>query len=476
MKKVYNLRVTKGSEDMLTRIKNRLYDSSKIDWENLSFTDKALWALLLPVMFEQLLNSFMGMADSMMVSRIGSAAISAVSLTDSINVLIIQVFAAMATGGAILCSQYLGQRNAKGATRAAEQVALTVFVASTVLTIISMLWRRPILKLIFGSIDQEVMDGAIIYFLVTALSYPFLALFQAGSAFYRAGGNSRFPMKISIISNVGNIIGNAVFIFVFHWGVFGAALSTLLSRAGSMLALFYFLRRNNQPIVLRDYLKIRPEWNMIRRVLAVGIPSGIENGMFQFGKLAIQSSVSTLGTAAIAAQAMTNIMENLNGIGCIGMGIGLMTVVGQCVGAGKKEEAKYFIVKVTAYSEIVLIISCLAIWAMIRPVTILAGMEPEAAAMCIFMVNWITIVKPFFWNLSFVPGYGMRAAGDVRFSMLLSSTTMWLCRVLLATVLIRVFHFGPIAVWIGMFCDWFLRGSLYLYRFLSEKWLKFNLV
>ena len=426
--------------------RSRFYDASKIDWDHLPFSDADLKALLVPLMLEQLLSSLMGMADTMMVSRVGSAAISAVSLSDSINVLVIELFSALAAGGTILCSQYIGSGRPGEANRAAEQVMLVCAAISIALSAVCFLARRPLLALVFGSVEPDVMEASLTYFALTSLSFPFIALYNAGAAFYRAGGNSKFPMQVSVFSNCLNILGNAVFIFGFGWGVFGAALSTLLSRIVCAAIIFAFLRRPRQVIVIR------------------------------IGKLAIQSSVSTLGTTAIAAQAMAAIMETVNGVGAVGIGIGLMTVVGQCIGAGKPEEAKYYIVKHVKISEAVLVVSCLAAFAITRPVTYLAGMEPAAASLCLFMVGWITVFKPLFWVFSFSIAYGMRAAGDVRFSMITSSCTMWLCRVLLTTILIRVLRFGPIAVWIGMFSDWGVRGIIFSHRFVSGKWLSHALI
>lgn len=443
----------------------------KIDKTKLLFTNKQMWMLLIPVMLEQFLNSFMGVADTMMVSRVGSAAISAVSLVDAINVLIIQIFAAMAAGATIICAQYIGRGQIKDANRVAYQVTLTVSVISVFLTIIGIILCNPILTFIFGTVEKDVMDASVIYFIVSVISYPFIALFNAGAAFYRAGGESRFPMIISVISNVMNIVGNAVFIFVFNMGVFGAALATLISRVFCMVVIFVYLRKPKQPIVQNNYLAIRPEWALIAMVLSVGIPSGIENGMFQFGKLAIQSSVSTLGTVAIAANAMTIILENINGIAGMAMGIGLMTIVGQCIGAGEKNQAKYYIVKVTGYAEIVVLTSCLLLIVLTKPITRIAGMDNIVAGMVFDMMLYITITKPFVWVLSFVPSYGMRAAGDVKFSMIVSSLTMWLARVAICIFLIRVMHVGPIAVWIAMSCDWTLRAIIFTGRFFSNKWL-----
>ncbi len=445
---------------------------SKIDKNNLLFSNKALIALLIPIVIEQLLNSFMGMIDTMMVSNVGSEALSGVSLVDSVNNLIVQLFSAMATGAAIICSHYIGMKDEKGANKAARQVVLSVTVIALVITVLGLAFKRPLLGAIFGKVDDGVMNNALKYFLFTALSYPFLALFSAGSAIFRSCGNSRYPMTVSVISNVINIIGNYILIFVLDMGVSGAAISTLVSRIICMVAVFVALAKPKQEIVVNNYASIRPEWGLIKSILAIGIPSGIENSMFQFGKLAIQSTVSTMGTAAIAAQAMTNILENVNGIFGIGVGMCLMTVVGQCMGAGRKDEAKYYIVKLCGIAEVGIIVSCLLVYAFTKPVTMLAGMESESAALCMEMVAAITIAKPLVWVGSFVPAYGLRAAGDVKFSMTTSIITMWGCRVALCIFLVKAFGMGPMAVWYGMFADWTLRSVIFISRYLSGAWMK----
>lgn len=435
-------------------------------------------SLLIPVVLEQLLNSIMGTADTMMVSNVGSAAISAVSLVDSINVLVIQAFSALAAGGAIVCAQYIGQRNKEKANEFARQVLFIITAISVAVSLICLVLQKPLLSLIFGSVEPAVMRASETYFFYTALSFPFIAAYDSAASIFRAQDNTKGPMIISMISNVMNIAGNAVMIWVFHMGVAGAALSTLISRIFCAVVVIIQLRkeREGQEIVVRDYFKIRPDWSMIRRILGLGIPSGIENSMFQLGKLAIQSTVSTLGTAAIAAQAMTNILENLNGIAAIGVGVGLMTIVGQCLGAGRQDEAVYYIKKLCVIAEVIIIISCLGVFALTKPITILGGMEKESADMCFHMVMWITIVKPLVWIMAFIPGYGLRAAGDVKFSMIVSCCTMWACRFCLCVFLIRVMGFGPMGVWIGMFADWTLRGIIFTWRFHSRKWLQHKVI
>lgn len=248
------------------------------------FSNRMICALLVPVVLEQLLNSIMGTADTMMVSNVGSAAISAVSLVDSINILVIQAFSALAAGGAIVCAQYIGQQNHKKANESARQVLFIITAISVAVSLLCLVFQRPLLRLIFGSVEAEVMRNSRIYFFFTALSFPFIAAYDAAASIFRAQDNTRGPMLISMISNVMNIVGNAIMIWGFHLGVEGAALSTLVSRIFCAVVVLLQLRRDRQPIVVRDYYKIRPDWRMIRRILGLGIPSGVENSMFQLGK------------------------------------------------------------------------------------------------------------------------------------------------------------------------------------------------
>lgn len=444
--------------------------------QNRLFDNKKLASLLIPLAVDQLLNSFMGTVDTLVVSNLGSAAISAVSLVDSINILIVQAFFALASGGTVVCSHYLGCGKKEHAQEAARQLVFITFVLSVMIAGMCLLFNGPMLALIFGKVESAVMVNAKKYFFFSAISYPFIALYDDGSCILRAQENSRLPMLISVISNILNIILNLLFVWVFHWGVAGSATATMLARMFSMVTVLVKLRNPQLEIQLRKYFTIRPDWDEIKRILRIGVPSGVENSMFQFGKLAIQSTVSTLGTIAIAAQAMTNILENLNGIAAIGIGIGMMTVVGQCLGAGRKDEAIYYIKKLTAVAEIVIIASCALVFLATKPVTILGGMEPESAKMCLYMVGWITVVKPIVWTLAFIPAYGMRAAGDVRFSMILSCISMWAFRVTLCIYLCRVHGFGPIAVWIGMFTDWTIRGIVFTFRFMGRRWLAHKVV
>ena len=435
------------------------------------FSSRALFGLLFPLIVELIFTALMGTADTMMVARVGDVAVSGVSLVDTLNNVMLMVFTATATGGTIVCAQFLGAQDHDGANRAARQVMLSVAVISLFCCVLCVTLRRPLLYLVFGGMAPDVMEAALTYFCVTALSYPFIGIYGASAALYRASGNSRRPMVVSAIGNLLNIVGNAVFLFVFRWGVFGAALSTTLSRVFQCVVILYLHRKPGQIIVLDRYLSIRPDWKLIRAIMRVGIPTGVENGMFQLGKLMVQSTVALLPTAEIAAQAVVNTLEYFTSMPSMAIGMGLVTVAGQCIGAGKPEEARHYSILLTVYSEILVILTGVLIFLTVDAVCDLSGLSPDSAAIVSRMMLLITIVKPLVWPLAFTPCNGMRAAGDVRFSMLVSVGSMWIFRVVLCVVLIRFMGFGVLGVWIAMFVDWGDRAVWFTVRFLRGKWM-----
>lgn len=426
--------------------------------------------LLIPLMIEQVLTTLMGSVDTIMVTNVGSSAISAVSLVDSINVLVIFVFSAMATGGAIISAQYLGDNQREKANDAISQLLVSVFMISIVVMILCIVFRKGLLHLIFGTVQESVMRNALSYFLITALSYPFIALYNACASSFRVCGNSKLPMGIAFGSNFLNIFGNYIFIFMLNMGVSGAALSTLISRIICCLVIIYYIKQPYQDLYIEHLFSIRPDMKTIYKIMSIGIPTGIENGMFQFGKLIIQSSVSTMTTSAIAAQAMVSMLESLASNAAVGIGLGMVTVVGRCVGAKRYEDARYYIRLLTFYAWISVIVSCLIIAVPIEPLTRIAGMESESAKMTVWLTRIVFMYKCVVWTPAFLPAYGLRAAGDVRFSMITSSISMWIFRVIVAVILIRVYSMGPLAVWIGMFLDWTVRGVIFYLRYRSNRW------
>ena len=429
------------------------------------FTRQQLIALLLPLIAEQALSVTIGLADTLMVSSVGEAAVSGVSLVDSFNTLMIQIMSALATGGAVVTSQYIGRQEPKDAKNAAAQI---LFMAAVVVA-----GRHAILRGIFGSIDVDVMRYAETYFLLSALSYPFIGLYNAGAALFRAQGNSKISMMSSLVMNVVNIGGNAVLIYGFKMGVMGAALASLVSRAIACVAVLYLLQRPACPLRVDGLQALAPKARLIQQILRVGIPAGIENGMFQIGKLSVSSLTSTLGTAAIAANAVANTTTTFLNIPANAVGMAALTVVGQCLGAGEKDQAVY-------YSRRLMLFAYCGAWFMNLSAFLFANkfalglfnLSPEAYAMALEVMVWFNIVSLFIWPSSFTMPNILRAAGDARFTMTVSIVSMWAFRVGFCYLCVLAFHGGLLAIWMGMYLDWAFRSLCFFVRFVRGKWLE----
>ena len=379
------------------------------------FTRRQLIALLLPLVAEQTLSVTIGLADTLMVSSVGEAAVSGVSLVDTFNTLMIQTMTALATGGAVVTSQYIGHQEPKNARATAGQIMLVMLAFSSAVALVVLFGRHAILRGIFGAIDDDVMGYAETYFLMSALSYPFIGMYNAGAALFRAQGNSKISMLSSLVMNVLNIGGNAFFIYGCGLGVFGAALATLISRIISCTAVVTLLQRPSSMLRIDDVRALRPDRKLIRRILVIGIPNAIENGMFQVGKLAVSSLTSTLGTTAIAANAVANTTTTLLNIPANAVGMGTLTVLGQCLGAGDKKQAK-------RYGGLMMLIAYIGAWVMNlsafffgnRFMLQFFNLSAESAALALEVMMWFNIISLFIWPSSFTLPNILRAAGDAR--------------------------------------------------------------
>lgn len=440
------------------------------------FGRRALVALILPMLLEQVLSVTMGMADTLMVSGVGEAAVSSVSLVDSINVLIIQVLSALATGGAVICSQYLGRRDRESACRGAAQLYTVLAVSTVAVMVVALLFCRPILRLVFGRIDDDVMAYAEQYFLVSAVSYPFIGAYNAGAALFRAQGNSRISMLASLVMNVLNICGNAILIYGCGMGVLGAALATL---AGRVFAAVWVLCRQQQfenPLRITALAEMRPDREMILRILGIGIPSGLENGMFQIGKLCVSSLTSTLGTSAIAANAVANSITSLANIPGNTMSLAMIPVVGQCLGAGEKKQARRYAVLLLGIAIAGLAVTNLTMFATAPLLCALFNLSAQASALCVQVLRWFAVCSILLWAVSFTLPNALRAGGDAKYTMTVSVLSMWLFRVMLSYFFVLQLHLGLLGVWLGMFIDWFFRDVLFLLRFAGDRWMEHRVI
>ncbi len=436
------------------------------------FSRQNLIKLILPLLAEQLLAVSVGLVDTLMVSQAGDAAISGVALVDNINRLIIQVLAAIATGGAVICSQYIGKKDKTNAKKASAQLHMVMVLFALIVVAFALIFTGNIIGAVFGSVEEAVSRSATIYFTVTSLSYPFLAVYNAGAAVYRSEGNSSISMRISVIMNIINIVGNAVFVFGFNMSVFGVALATDISRVVAAVVMFMLVMSKKHELAFDNIKEFRPDTSMIGKILKIGIPSGIENGMFQIGKLLVVSMVATFGTASIAANAVGYTIIDFANIPGTSMGLALITLVGQCIGAGKKDQARY-------YTKLSLKIAYVGDWSSKAILFIFAGffascfnLSPEAYVIAVRILRCFCIVSIPVWPLSFTLPNALRAAGDVNFTMLVSIISMWVFRVGSSYLLGVFLNMGVLGVWFGMFIDWFARSVCFVIRYVSGKWTR----
>lgn len=432
--------------------------------EWLMFSRKDLFQLLGPLIVEQILAVLVGMVDVVMVAAVGEAAVSGVALVDSISLLVIQILAALATGGAVVCSQYVGKKRTVDACRAAGQLVLITTICSVLFASIALIGNRHLLKLIFGQVETVVMDNAETYFWITALSYPFLAVYNSCAALYRSMGNSKVSMMASMVMNGVNIVGNAICIYGLHMGVEGVAIPTLVSRMTAAVLMVFLIQHPENVIRIENIRELAPNPEMIRKILAVGVPSGLENGMFQFGKVALQSLVSTLGTASIAGFAVASNLVTLHYLPGNALGLGLITIVGQCVGANEYEQAKRYTKKLILLNYGLIFCICGVMAAAISPIVGIYNLSPEASALSEKMILAHTCAMVI-WPLAFTLPNALRASLDARFTMMVSVFSMWVFRIGFAYLFVKVWDVGVMGVWYGMFIDWIFRTLVFTGRF-----------
>ena len=435
------------------------------------FSNKELKRIIVPLVIEQFLTVTIGMLDTVMVAHAGEAAVSGVSLVDSINLLMVYIFSALAAGGAVTISQFIGARNLDNANKAAKQLVWVVTVVAVGIMLIMLAFRKSLLAAIFGSVSSDVMGNAQIYFLFTALSYPFLGLYNAGASIFRAMGDSKISMKVSFIMNIVHLLINAVLIYAMHMGAAGAAISTLLSRILGAFIIMFLVYDKNLPVHVEKIFSYKPDFKIIKRICGIGIPNGAENGMFQFGKVITQSLISSMGTASIAANAAANGLTSLQYAPGTAIGMAMITVVGRCVGAEEKQQAKYYARKLLGitYALMASIAIIMAIFA--KPLVGMYGLSPEASDMALQLIVIHSIILAVIHPTAFCLANSFRAANDVSYTMIIAIASMWICRIGFSYVFVKYLGMGVMGVWLAMFCDWIVRAIIFGTRFIRGTWL-----
>ncbi len=452
--------------------------------EKMIFSRKDIVKIIVPMFVQQLLNITVGMADSMMVSHAGEAAVSGVSLVNTLDNMLIVFFTALVSGGSVVVAQSLGSRERKETTNVAKQLLYASTSVALLLTAFALILQRPILSLLFGDVEADVMHNARDYFWIVALSFPFLAISESTGACFRAAGNSMISLIVSFAINVMNICGNAIFIFGFDMGASGAALATTIARIGGSLILLILINNKKYPVHIERLFHYRPDFRIVRRILNIGIPNGIENIMFTFGRLLTQTLISMLGTTVIAANSVALGIANYQYSVNIAISACIVPIVGRCIGAGKKDQAKYYsrMLLLLEYVMLALVIVITLIFQ--KSLVATYNITDEGRALAIRLLIFHSIVAALIYPLGFLLPSTFRAAGDARFSMIFSMISMWCIRVVCAYFLalesVSVFGLFTVSglglgiwgVWIAMFGDWLLRSVAYAVRYFSGRWLK----
>ena len=440
------------------------------------FSNKALKKLILPLIIEQILIMAVGVADTVMVSYAGEVAISGVGLVDMFNNLIITVLAAIDAGGAIIVSQYIGNKDRKNANKASSQLLTITIVIATVIMLGCLVFHRILLSTFFGAIEMDVMKAATTYFLISAISFPFLGVYNSAAALYRSMEKTRTTMYVSILMNIINVVGNYIGVFILHAGVAGVAVPTLISRIVAAIIMFA-LSLNSSNLV---YVKIKNvfAWNqeMISRILKIAVPNGIENGLFTLGRVLVTSIVALFGTSQIAANSVAGSIDQIAVVVVNAINLGIVVVVGQCIGANDYEQAKYYIKKLMKISYIVTGIIGSAVILLLPWILNLYSLSSEARNLTFILVIMHNIMATALHPTAFVLPNGLRAAGDVKFSMVVGIVSMILFRLGAAVLFGIIFNLGIIGVWIAMGSDWLCRSVCYVIRFIKGKWRQFRVI
>ena len=442
----------------------------KQDRSHYLFSNRELANLIGPLVIEQLLAVLVGMADSIMVANVGEAAVSGVSLVDNIMILIINIFAALATGGAVVAGQYIGRKDEKSACKAATQLVWFVSLSAVAIMILVYFGKDIILNQVFGHITAEVKGHADIYLLIVTASIPFIALYNGGAAIFRAMGNSQVSMRVSLLMNAINVTGNAILVFGLRIGTAGVAIPTLISRMVAAIVITVLLCNQTRILHIEWTLKFRFDGRMIRKILAIGVPNGLENSMFQLGKILVLSLVSTFGTYAIAANAVSNAIALFQILPGMAISLAITTVISQCVGANDYEQVHYYLKKLLVIIYVAMAGTVALIFLALPLILKAYNLSDQTAAAATNIIHFHGISAMIIWPLSFALPAAYRAAGDAKACMYTSIVSMWIFRIGFSYLVGKYMGLGVFGVWVAMVIDWVVRAICFVIRYFNGKW------
>ncbi|MCI5796009.1 MAG: MATE family efflux transporter [Ruminococcus sp.] len=440
------------------------------------FTNKDLRNLIVPLFIEQFLLMFVGIADTFVVSFSSEADVSGVSLVTSFNTVLIFLFTALSSGGAVIICQYIGFKREDVASRASGQLLMISTVISVVMTVLIVLFRTQLLRLLFGKIDADVMSACETYLLITTLSLPALAVYDAGASLCRSIGKTNVTMYISAVTNIINVVGNCVGVFWLHLGAAGVAYPSLISRVLSAVAVtvFCFGRKNTVRFKLKDVFAW--DGSLLKKIMGIALPNGVENGVHQLVKVALSSMVALFGTYQIAANGVAQSIWSLASIMGLAMAPVYTTVIGQCMGARDIDAANFYFKKLNKITFVLSVIWNALIFAITPLIVKYSAISPEAKQ----LVIWLVLINNIFNGLAYPfagsLSNGLRAAGDIKFTMIVSVSLTVFARLFFSALFGMWLKWGVIGVAIGMSMDLLFRGAIFIWRYKSQKWTRFRLI
>lgn len=437
---------------------------------------KKIFAIIIPVLVDQAFIILMSLLNTAMISSSGVAAVSAVSMVDSLNIFLINVFVAVATGGTVIVAQYKGSGNQEMVSKAASQAISAVAILSVFISAFVIIFHTPTLNLLFGQAEAEVFENARIFLIGSCISYPFIAVYQAVTGALRGVAETKACLGLSLIMNLTYLALNILLISVFDMGVMGLVISVITARVlGMFVSVIYLMKYNH---TLRFHIKnaLKLNFSILKKIMIIGIPFAAEQMFFNGGKLLTQTFIVQLGTLAITVNAISGSIGLLYQIGGNALSITIVTVVGQCIGQRNIADARKFVKSFIGISTVFFVIAAVILLPLFPLIVKLFAPPPEIVPSIFALTLLIAIAQPFLWSISFIMPSALRAAGDSNFTSLTSLLTMWVIRVVLGYVLGITFQFGIMGVWIAMVIEWGIRGSIFVWRFRGEKWYSRKLI
>ena len=457
-------------------MKNRINQENSIDQGNSLFTGKSLMAMIIPLFLEQLLVMLVGLADTLVISYAGEAAVSGVSLVNQFNTIFIFLFTALAAGGAVVISQYIGRGSKDEAGESASQLLLFSTIFSVVMAALVLLGNEKILRLMFGKVESDVMQACITYLRISAYSYPALAIYNAGAALFRSIGKTKITMYLSVASNIINIVGNVIGVFVLKAGVAGVAYPSLIARTFSAVVITWLCFRKKQEVIYRWKWILKWNGSLMKQMLGIAVPNGVENGIFQLVKVALSSIVALFGTYQIAANGVAQSIWSVAALAGVSMGPVFITVIGQCMGKGDTEAADFYFRKLTRITLLISGVWNLLIFALTPAFLQLYALEPETRKLVIWLVLIHNVFNAIAYPYSGALSNGLRAAGDVKFTMYVSVISTIVVRLCLSYVFGILLQMGVIGIAFAMVCDWVVRAVIFYIRQRSGRWKSFRII